>query len=420
MNIVVTSPDGNFYSLEVSSDLELENLLALVSVESGKPTEHIQLSLNGIPLLDKKKTLTEYNVKDGDMMLMTTTSSRPPSSQPRAPSQPSQQTGNMGSLFGGTGINWGAINVPGQGASPVARPPPVDECEKLRLELLGDPYQLSILKERDPQFAAAIDNKDQFKKVFNERQELIRKRKREEELLLSGNPMDPEYQKKIYEMLQGKQIEENLSTAMEEHPESFGQVIMLYIDCEVNGHKVKAFVDSGAQMTLISAACAERVSVSRLIDKRFQGVAKGVGTQKILGRVHLLPLKIGNDHFPCTFSVLEHQPMDMLLGLDMLKRHQCVIDLKENCLKIGTTSTTAAFLSEKDIPKSTEESDQQPSGSSQGSSAAGGPTATVTDENVSKLVDMGFTPEQSRKALGLCGNNVDLAASLLFEKGGQV
>ena len=55
-----------------------------------------------------------------------------------------------------------------------------------------------------------------------------------------------------------------------------------------------------------------------------------------------------------------------------------------------------------------------------GTSAPGAPTATVTDENVSKLVDMGFTPEQSRKALGLCGNNVDLAASLLFEKGGQV
>ena len=45
MNIVVTSPDGSFYSLEVSSDLELENLLVLVSVESGKPTEQIQVQV---------------------------------------------------------------------------------------------------------------------------------------------------------------------------------------------------------------------------------------------------------------------------------------------------------------------------------------------------------------------------------------
>ena len=44
MNIVVTSPNGDFYSLEVSPDLELENLLVLVSVESGKPADQIQVN----------------------------------------------------------------------------------------------------------------------------------------------------------------------------------------------------------------------------------------------------------------------------------------------------------------------------------------------------------------------------------------
>ena len=61
-------------------------------------------------------------------------------------------------------------------------------------------------------------------------------------------------------------------------------------------------------------AAAERCGIQRLVDKRFAGIAKGVGTQKIIGRVHMVQIQIEEQFLTSSFSILEDQPMDMLLG----------------------------------------------------------------------------------------------------------
>jgi hypothetical protein len=120
-------------------------------------------------------------------------------------------------------------------------------------------------------------------------------------------------------------------------PESFANVIMLWVNVVINGIRVRAFVDSGAQVTIMNNVCAERCGLMRLVDTRYQGVAVGVGTQKIIGRVHMFQIQIAGDFLPVSFSILQDQYMELLIGLDMLKRHQCCIDLRNNVLVVGTT-----------------------------------------------------------------------------------
>lgn len=163
---------------------------------------------------------------------------------------------------------------------------------------------------------------DTFASVLREQVAARAEREKQRIRMMNADPFDTEAQRLIAEEIKQKNIEANMEAAMEYNPETFGTVVMLYINCRVNGFPVKAFIDSGAQTTIMSAACAERCNIMRLVDTRWAGIAKGVGIQKIIGRIHMVQMQIETDYLTTSFSVLEEQPMDMLLGLDMLKRHQ--------------------------------------------------------------------------------------------------
>ncbi|XP_046880912.1 protein DDI1 homolog 2 isoform X1 [Hypomesus transpacificus] len=361
------------FALDVSPELELRDFVALCELESGIPAGEIQILYIEQPLKDLTRALGTYGLKDGDVVVLRQADRRPPPAFSGLPR-----------------IDFSSIAVPGtstasqrpakrqqqqqphqspnsqqqQQRSPPPPAPPtlggsasspqgLDDPALLQQMLLANPHELSLLKERNPPLAEALLSGDleRFTKVLSEQQQDRARREQERIRLLTADPFDLDAQAKIEEDIRQHNVEENMTIAMEEAPESFGQVVMLYINCKVNGHPVKAFVDSGAQMTIMSQACAERCNIMRLVDRRWAGIAKGVGTQKIIGRVHLAQVQIEGDFLPCSFSILEDQPMDMLLGLDMLKRHQCSIDLKKNLVLIGTTGTETHFLPESELPE---------------------------------------------------------------------
>ena len=88
-----------------------------------------------------------------------------------------------------------------------------------------------------------------------------------------------------------------------------------------------------------------------LLDTRFAGMAMGVGSSRILGRIHLADMEISGVLLQCSYTVLEDNKVDLLFGLDNLKRHQCCIDLVQNKLHIKNGEISVNFLSDGDIKK---------------------------------------------------------------------
>ena len=174
---------------------------------------------------------------------------------------------------------------------------------------------------------------------------------------LARDPTDTDAQAFFAKQDKKRLIDEQYRQVIQEYPESMGRVLMLYIAVKINGHTVQAFCDSGAQATIMSKRLAYACGLGDLIDERMAGMAVGVGTNKILGRVHICNLQIDSYWFPCTVTVMDDPPpganeMPFLLGLDMMKRHTCLIDLEKGVLKFRLEPgkhLETPFLHEKDL-----------------------------------------------------------------------
>lgn len=220
-------------------------------------------------------------------------------------------------------------------------------AEKIR----GQPYEKAVLIFREEILKGGIKSAVSRNTVYHKEQDFRRR--------LEQNPNDAEAKEHFDSQKRREKVQEQYFQMMQEYPESLGRVLMLYISAKVNGHTVEAFVDSGAQSTIMSKKTATACGLMDMLDVRFKGVAVGVGQGIILGRIHLVQLQLGDYHFPVTLTIMDDPPpggaakdMPFLLGLDMLKRHTCSIDLENQVLKFRLSPgkyMETKFLHEKDL-----------------------------------------------------------------------
>ncbi|CAL5341540.1 unnamed protein product [Camellia sinensis] len=399
MKITVMTADEQIVTLDVDRDESVENLKALLEVETQVPLQQQQLLYNGREIKNAEK-LSAVGVNDGDLVMMVSRASS------------SASTADL------------SFNSDGSAVNPAA----------FQQQIRRDSNTMAQLFQADPELAQAIIGNDlnKLQDILRERHSQkseLRRRQEEELALLYADPFDVEAQKKIEAAIRQKGIDENWAAALEHNPEAFARVVMLYVDMEVNGVPLKAFVDSGAQSTIISKSCAERCGLLRLMDQRYKGIAHGVGQSEILGRIHVAPIKIGNVFYPCSFVVLDSPNMDFLFGLDMLRKHQCIIDLKENVLRVGGGEVSVPFLQEKDIPTNflDEVAKQASSSGAQATSGTRENSRTQTEGSapnrsqgpefeakVTRLIELGFGREAVVQALKFFDGNEDQAAGYLF------
>ncbi|CAG8768879.1 30315_t:CDS:2 [Gigaspora margarita] len=263
MKISVITEAGEIHNIEVDSQIELENLKALIEAETGIPPADQIISYHDKELTDPKKTLEQYSVLENDMLLIRKNQSH---------------------------------TIPRDGAP---------EIELMRQQILNDPQISRQLLQTQPElFNAAITGPTQFATLvrqMNQRSQQI------QQISVHNDPLNIEDQRKIEEGIRMENVERNKQKALDLIPQFFAPVIMLYIDIEVNGHPIKAFVDSGAQSTIMSPQCAEKCGIMRLVDQRCAGQAIGVGTAEIIGRIHYIDIDVKNLplSLECSFMIMQ-------------------------------------------------------------------------------------------------------------------
>lgn len=111
---------------------------------------------------------------------------------------------------------------------------------------------------------------------------------------------------------------------------------MLFVSCMMDSHEVAMLVDTGASTSAMSIEMVNLLGLEHKMNRSIYGNAKGVGSSSILGILENVNCMIGEDvGFRSFFMVLEGNMPYCILGLDQMRRFNCLVDVGGNVLIFG-------------------------------------------------------------------------------------
>lgn len=236
-----------------------------IPVLLGPQPEGFMIFKDGTPIVKLDQTLQEAGIRNGDMLVIQPSRTVEVSSSANATST-RVTGGSAASLAPSGGLDFSALLGTTPSAQPVSFPGmTLDEAmyhnphPQAFIQLLfSNPTMFNQLNYHRPELADRLRGKSELEATSIWREELTKgsirgamaqteRRLREENMKkkLKDDQNDPEAKAYFQKEESKKLIEVQYRNVLENYPESMGKILMLYIDCRVNGHPIQAFVDSG-------------------------------------------------------------------------------------------------------------------------------------------------------------------------------
>ena len=194
------TPEEDFLTADVGPEMTIADLKGYIESETNISTAAQRIYYSNRELVDDSKTLRQCGMTEDSMLGVQVRnpqapsdgSSRPMRTQRRGPTQAGSRQGAQ--------------------ADP----------EMIRLQAMGNPNILATIRASDPELANAVQDPTRFQQIFEEK--LRKKLEMDAEIqrkndLLTADPLNPNTQREIEEMIRQERVIENLENAMEYNPE---------------------------------------------------------------------------------------------------------------------------------------------------------------------------------------------------------